>query len=93
MTDTWEMWIYDYFKSEFPWLVRQKVGLLKSIDINRASKKQFQELLPGVSERVIDRMLRERERQPYRDLADLQERNMLNPSVLEELLEHAAFFS
>ncbi len=59
------------------------------MDINRATVNQLHQL--GVSEERIQRLLRERARQPFRDLADLQARLQLPASVVEAWIGRVCF--
>ncbi len=51
------------------------------LDLNRAAAKQLQAL--GLSDERLQRLVRERSRAPFQDLAELQQRLGLPPSVVE----------
>jgi len=52
-----------------------------TLDLNRANRQQLGEL--GLSAERCQRLLRERARHPFQDLADLQQRLQLPPAVVE----------
>ena len=64
--------------------------LPSKLDINCASKASLNEKLQWPIDRV-KRLLRERQREPFADLADLQERLVLPPTVIEELIGIVSF--
>ena len=59
------------------------------LDVNNASNRQLQSL--GLSPERQQRLMRERSRQPFRDIADLQERLLLPAGVIEELIGKVCF--
>lgn len=61
------------------------------LDLNRAAPRQLQEL--GLSGEARGRLLRERSRQPFRDLADLQQRLALPASLVEGWIGKVCFGS
>jgi len=61
------------------------------LDLNRAPAQQLQEL--GLSEERLQRLQRERARQPFRDLADLQQRLGLPASLVEGWIGKVCFGS
>jgi DNA uptake protein ComE-like DNA-binding protein len=61
------------------------------LDLNRAAAEQLQEL--GLSAERQQRLLRERSRQPFRDLADLQQRLALPASLVEGWIGKVCFGS
>lgn len=61
------------------------------LDLNRAAARQLQAQLPQLAGERCQRLLRERQRAPFRDLADLQERLQLPPAVVEELIGKVRF--
>jgi DNA uptake protein ComE-like DNA-binding protein len=61
------------------------------LDLNRAAAEQLQEL--GLSAERQQRLLRERSRQPFRDLADLQQRLALPASLVEAWIGKVCFGS
>jgi DNA uptake protein ComE-like DNA-binding protein len=61
------------------------------IDLNRAGASQLERL--GLSGERRQRLLRERARRPFRDLADLQERLHLPPDLVEHWIGRVMFSS
>ncbi|MFM8660852.1 MAG: hypothetical protein ACKOCI_05825 [Cyanobium sp.] len=61
------------------------------LDLNRATARQLQEL--GLEDERLQRLLRERSRQPFRDLADLQQRLCLPASLVEGWIGKVCFGS
>ncbi len=59
------------------------------LDLNRAQAQQLQEL--GLADDRLQRLLRERARQPFRDLADLQQRLGLPASLVESWIGKVCF--
>jgi DNA uptake protein ComE-like DNA-binding protein len=62
-----------------------------AVDLNRAAAGELQRQLPQLDDVRRQRLLRERQRCPYRDLADLQERLQLPPALVEELIGKVRF--
>ena len=62
-----------------------------AVDLNRAAAGELQRQLPQLDDVRRQRLLRERQRGPFRDLADLQERLQLPPAVVEELIGKVRF--
>jgi len=62
-----------------------------ALDLNRASHQQLCGL--GLSPERCQRLLRERARQPFQDLADLQQRLQLPPAVVEGWIGKVRFSS
>ncbi len=60
------------------------------IPVNQAAVPQL-ERLPGLSRERLGRLLRERSRLPFRDLADLQLRLQFPPSVVEQWIGRVSF--
>jgi DNA uptake protein ComE-like DNA-binding protein len=60
------------------------------IPVNQAGTSQL-ETLPGLSPERRRRLLRERARQPFRDLADLQLRLQFPPTVVEQWIGRVSF--
>lgn len=60
-----------------------------ALDLNRASRKQLSRL--GLSSERCHRLLRERARQPFQDLADLQQRLQLPPALVESWIGKVRF--
>lgn len=59
------------------------------IDLNRATAGQLEQL--GLSGERCRRLVRERARRPFQDLADLQERLQLPPALLESWIGKVSF--
>lgn len=62
-----------------------------ALDLNRASHQQLSGL--GLSAERCQRLLRERARQPFQDLADLQQRLQLPPALVESWIGKVRFSS
>ena len=62
-----------------------------AVDLNRAAAQDLQRHLPQLDDVRRQRLLRERQRRPFRDLADLQERLQLPPALVEELIGKVRF--
>ena len=62
-----------------------------AVDLNRAAPQDLQRHLPQLDDVRRQRLLRERQRGPFRDLADLQERLQLPPALVEELIGKVRF--
>jgi len=60
-------------------------------DLNRAGAQELATRLPLLEEGRRQRLLRERQRQPFANLADLQERLQLPPSLVEQLIGRVRF--
>jgi DNA uptake protein ComE-like DNA-binding protein len=61
------------------------------LDLNRAGPIELRQGLPQFDEQRRQRLLRERQRSPFQDLADLQERLQLPAGVVEELIGRVRF--
>ena len=61
-----------------------------SLDLNSASKVTLQKNLRWPDAR-INRLIRGRQRRPFENLADLQERLALSPSIIEKLIGSVRF--
>ena len=61
------------------------------IDLNRSTAAQLEQQLPQLNGERRARLLRERQRQPFQDLADLQQRLQLPPALVEELIGRVRF--
>ena len=59
------------------------------LDLNQASDRQLQDL--GLSSQRRARLLRERARRPFQDLADLQQRLQLPPELIESWIGRVSF--
>ena len=62
-----------------------------AVDLNRAAAGELQRQLPQLDDVRRQRLLRERQRGPFRDLADLQERLQLPPPLVEDLIGKVRF--
>lgn len=62
------------------------------LPLNRADARQLQQQL-GLSPERTGRLLRERRRAPFRDLADLQQRLQLPPQLVEQWIGRVGFDS
>jgi DNA uptake protein ComE-like DNA-binding protein len=63
----------------------------QAVDLNRASAAELQQRLPELAGPRCQRLLRERQREPFAHLADLQERLQLPPAVVEQLIGRVRF--
>ena len=61
------------------------------IDLNRAPAQALERQLPQLSPERRQRLLRERQRAPFQDLADLQQRLQLPAAVVEDLIGKVRF--
>ena len=61
------------------------------VDINHAPSPVLEQRLPLLDQARRTRLIRERQRTPFRDLADLQLRLQLPPSLVEELIGKVRF--
>lgn len=77
---------------EFRWYGDGASGAsrIAPMDLNRATPQQLQSL-PGLTPERGQRLVRERQRRPFADLADLQERLLLPAAVVEGLIGRVAF--
>jgi DNA uptake protein ComE-like DNA-binding protein len=66
---------------------------LRPVDLNRAGASELRQRLPQLDQQRCQRLLRERQRSPFQNLADLQERLQLPPAVVEELIGRVRFGS
>jgi DNA uptake protein ComE-like DNA-binding protein len=64
---------------------------LTPVDLNHASAASLQQELPQLDGVRRARLLRERQRAPFNDLADLQHRLQLPPALVEELIGKVRF--
>jgi hypothetical protein len=63
---------------------------IRPLPVNQATPRQL-EALPGLGPDRLARLLRERARQPFRDLADLQLRLRFPPAVVEQWIGRLRF--
>lgn len=61
------------------------------VDLNHASAAALEHQLPQLDAARRARLLRERQRAPFQDLADLQQRLQLPPALVEELIGRVRF--
>jgi hypothetical protein len=61
------------------------------VDLNRAPLQELERRLPQLNAERRQRLLRERQRAPFDNLADLQERLQLPAAVVEELIGRVRF--
>jgi DNA uptake protein ComE-like DNA-binding protein len=61
------------------------------LDLNRSTAAQLEQQLPQLNAERRARLLRERQRQPFQDLADLQQRLQLPPDLVEDLIGRVRF--
>ena len=61
------------------------------MDLNRAPGQELERRLPQLNLERRQRLLRERQRAPFHNLADLQERLQLPAAVVEELIGRVRF--
>ncbi|MCH9714545.1 MAG: hypothetical protein K0U63_08370 [Cyanobacteria bacterium] len=64
-------------------------GPLPPLDLNRATARQLEAL--GLSAERLQRLLRERARRPFQDLADLQQRLQIPPALVEAWIGKVCF--
>jgi DNA uptake protein ComE-like DNA-binding protein len=75
---------------EFRWYGTPPVPVPAPVAVNGASAEQLRRL-EGLSEAELTRLLQERTRQPFRDLADLQQRLALPAAVIESWIGRVSF--
>ena len=63
----------------------------RPVDLNRAPGLELERRLPQLNRERRQRLLRERQRSPFSNLADLQERLQLPAPVVEELIGRVRF--
>ena len=63
----------------------------RPVDLNHASASTLDQQLPQLDPARRARLLRERQRAPFLDLADLQQRLQLPPALVEELIGKVRF--
>lgn len=63
----------------------------QGVDLNRAPAQELERRLPQLNPERRQRLLRERQRAPFANLADLQERLQLPPAVVEDLIGRVRF--
>jgi DNA uptake protein ComE-like DNA-binding protein len=65
--------------------IRKRLGLTAELRVNRASREQLLAVAPFLGDVTAAQIWRERLREPFRDLADLQFRTQLGPEVVKQL--------
>ncbi|MFY8150058.1 MAG: hypothetical protein ACOVNL_12700 [Prochlorococcaceae cyanobacterium] len=75
---------------EFHWYGEPPAPAPRPLEVNQATARDLQQTL-ALSEERTQRLLRERSRQPFRDLADLQERLQFPPALLESWIGRVRF--
>ena len=63
----------------------------RPVDLNRAPLQELEQRLPQLTAERRQRLLRERQRAPFSNLADLQERLQLPAAVVEDLIGRVRF--
>ena len=63
----------------------------RQLDLNHSSAAALERELPQLDAVRRARLLRERQRAPFSDLADLQQRLQLPPALVEELIGKVRF--
>ena len=76
---------------QFRWYGEPATAQARQLDLNRASASQIHATLAGLTPERCQRLVRERQRAPFRDLADLQQRLQLPPDLVEELIGRVRF--
>jgi DNA uptake protein ComE-like DNA-binding protein len=76
---------------EFRWYGLEATAPPGPLDLNRASAADLQSRLPGWPPQRCAHLLEERRRGAFRDLADLQARLQLPPSLVEDLIGRVCF--
>ncbi len=75
----------------FRWYGEPATPQARQLDLNQASASQIQAALVGLTPERCQRLVRERQRAPFRDLADLQQRLQLPAALVEELIGRVRF--
>lgn len=75
----------------FRWYGEPATPQARQLDLNRASASQIHTALAGLTPERCQRLVRERQRAPFRDLADLQQRLQLPAALVEELIGRVRF--
>ena len=76
---------------QFRWYGEPGIAQARQLDLNRASASQIHATLAGLTPERCQRLVRERQRAPFRDLADLQQRLQLPAALVEELIGRVRF--
>ena len=75
----------------FRWYGEPAAPQARQLDLNRASASQIDAALVGLTPERCQRLVRERQRAPFQDLADLQQRLQLPAALVEELIGRVRF--
>jgi DNA uptake protein ComE-like DNA-binding protein len=65
--------------------IRKRLGLTAHLLVNQASSEKLLAAAPILGDAMAERICRERLREPFRDLADLQFRAQLGPEMVKQL--------
>ena len=76
---------------QFRWYGEPATAQARQLDLNRASASQIHATLAGLTPERCQRLVRDRQRAPFRDLADLQQRLQLPAALVEELIGRVRF--
>ena len=76
---------------QFRWYGEPATAQARQLDLNRASASQIHATLAGLTPERCQRLVRERQRAPFRDLADLQQRLQLPAALVEALIGRVRF--
>ena len=76
---------------QFRWYGEPATAQARQLDLNRASAGQIHATLAGLTPERCQRLVRERQRAPFRDLADLQQRLQLPAALVEALIGRVRF--
>jgi hypothetical protein len=76
---------------EFRWYGSGPAPTRQQLDLNQASAEQIGSRFPELTPQRLQRLLWERRRRPYQDLADLQQRLQLPASLVEQLIGRVRF--
>ncbi len=75
----------------FRWYGEPAAPQARQLDLNRASASQIHASIAAFTPERCQRLVRERQRAPFRDLADLQQRLQLPASLVETLIGRVRF--
>ena len=75
----------------FRWYGEPAAPQARQLDLNRASASQIHAAITELTPERCQRLVRERQRAPFRDLADLQQRLQLPASLVETLIGRVRF--
>ncbi len=66
--------------------IRKRLGLTAQLRVNQSSREMLLAAAPFLGDEIAARIWRERQRHPFQDLADLQQRTRLGPEQVKQLL-------